>query len=157
MDYFDFQEIEADAELRDKDARDQRFNAAVKRIEAEHQHIHDAARASQRGTTCLRCSSLQAELARLRSSLVTICNLVGGQASPDVSSEFLTHVPAEAEAYITRLREDKADLLSELEGLVHCITRITPPPYGHDCRWCGVCVKTAESRAIAAIDKARGK
>jgi len=55
-----------------------------------------------------------------------------------------------------RLMESALDLLLALQNLSYYEARISPPPYGHNCRWCGDCVQRAKDEARAAIKKGEG-
>lgn len=45
-----------------------------------------------------------------------------------------------------------SDLLAAaLQNVAYHEARISPPPYGHSCRWCGDCVQRAKDEARAAL------
>ena len=46
------------------------------------------------------------------------------------------------------------DLLEALRNLSYMAARISPPPYGHKCMWCGHCVQRAKDDARLALAKA---
>lgn len=52
---------------------------------------------------------------------------------------------------------DNDRLRRALENLACYAARISPPPYGHACMWCGECVQRVTDEARAAIDKERAK
>jgi len=46
-------------------------------------------------------------------------------------------------------------LIEALQNLAYYEARISPPPYGHNCRWCGDCVQRAKDDARAALKAAQ--
>lgn len=64
------------------------------------------------------------------------------------------HVHNSADA---RLIAAAPALYEALQNLAYYEARISPPPYGHKCRWCGDCVQRAKDEARAALRQARGE
>ena len=48
-------------------------------------------------------------------------------------------------------------MYAALQNLAYCGSRISPPPYGHKCQWCGECVARARADARAALALVDGK
>lgn len=52
---------------------------------------------------------------------------------------------------LSAMQLERYRLRDALQNLAFYTARISPPPYGHSCRWCEVCVQRAKDDARAAL------
>ena len=92
---------------------------------------------------------------RAQGSLIAVAVVYGLEGFPCLTDELTDAGPGEFMAN-ARLIAAAPDLLEALRNFAYCAARISPPPYGHRCMWCGDCVQKAKDDARAAIAKAEG-